>query len=114
MTTPPERIEEKQKVLTSTACCRACFRQRKQLTDEIIKELEQTHHQELQKARHEVKDMIKEFLPIMRECKSGCGCRYEGEGHEGGCVWQPKEYYEAHELEPLFKAIQSELDQPTV
>lgn len=60
MTTTPEAegIEGKKQKLISTACCRACYRQRKQLVEEIIAELESTLHHQLQKAREEERERI--------------------------------------------------------
>ena len=109
-----EGIEEKQKVLTSTACCRACYRQRKQLTDEIIKELEQTHHQELQKARHDwlqeeivkLEGMKRKGLEQVEHDYITC---YECGGYdECDC----EGFNEA--LQTIIDRYLSELDQPTV
>jgi len=78
-----EVIEKKQKVLTSTACCRACFRQRKQLTDEIIKELEQTHHQELQKALAEKdKECGQAMKDFMAMCHTAADAKTQKTRHD--------------------------------
>ena len=111
-----EGIEEKQKVLTSTACCRACYRQRKQLTDEIIKELEQTHHQQLQQARHDwlreeiVKLNKEKFIWLTsEEMKEHDGCRYKRNGMFVGQV-AGDNFNGAIQI--IQHRYQSELDQP--
>jgi hypothetical protein len=72
---------------------------------EIQKALTTAYNKGVEVGRVEERERIAEFKPRTIECKSGCGCLYEGHGHDGGCVWQPKEYYEASEIEPLLKAL---------
>lgn len=48
--TNTREVERKTKILESTACCRACYRQRKQLVDEIVEALKQDKDHQLQKA----------------------------------------------------------------
>ena len=56
--------------------------------------------------REEVVELLAELIPQQQECASGCGCSHHESYHPGGsCVWQPKEYYHADELEMLFKAL---------
>ena len=56
--------------------------------------------------REEVVEILAELIPQQQECASGCGCSHHESYHPGGsCVWQPKEYYHADELEMLFKAL---------